>query len=329
MGNLKMKNPWNEINLPQKDVTARRIDPEHELDLYWALDLLGHYLFIFEFSPEENLPPVTLPDLVGIKTFYVQSGNHIAKNRLILLLNDKNNWEIFLSLCNDLLQATRKTQNSSNAVSVILNRLEHWRKFLQINQSGLLTEEKILGLLGELWFLNKYLIPVFGAGQSITFWQGPEGLPYDFNVNESAIEVKCKSGANTPYVRISSADQLCPQLPEMYFFVVTLGKTPKNNADKINLPQLISQIGDALKSEPSAHSQRFYDLLHAIGYIDSDQYLDFSYIVTNEIMFEVIDGFPRVCSKDLHHGISNLTYSISLLDCAPFEKWPDWMQGIK
>jgi len=178
-------------------------------------------------------------------------------------------------------------------------------------------------------FIRNNLIPVFGAGQSIKFWQGPEGLPQDFNVNESAIEVKCQSGATSPYIKISSADQLCPQLPEMYLFVVTLGKTSPETTNAINLPRLIFQIRDSLKSEASEQVERFNDLLHLLGYTDSDPYLDFSYILASEKMFQVTDGFPRICSNELPRGITNLSYSISLLECASFEKWPDWMKTIK
>ena len=324
-----MNNPWSEINLPSKDVSARRIDPAHSLDLFWAQDHLGHYLFIYEFSSEENLPKISLPDLVGIKALYLPANREITKNRLILLLNDKSNWEIFLSLCNDLIQATWRAKKSSIAVQAILSRLEHWREFLKNNRSGILSEEKILGLIGELLFIKDKLIPVFGAGQSIKFWQGPEGLPQDFNVNESAIEVKCQSGATSPYIKISSADQLCPQLPEMYLFVVTLGIASPETTNAINLPKLILQIRDVLKFETSEQVERFNDLLHSLGYVDSDRYLDFNYILTGEIMFQVIEGFPRICSHELHRGIANLSYSISLLECAPFEKLPDWMKGIK
>ena len=184
-------------------------------------------------------------------------------------------------------------------------------------------------MIGELLFIKNNLIPIFGAGQSIKFWQGPEGLPQDFNINESAVEVKCQSGATSPYIKISSLDQLCPQLPEMYLFVVTLGKAALDTENSINLPKLILHIRDALKSEDSEQVERFNDHLHSLGYIDSDRYQDFNYVFAGEKMFQVREGFPRICPQELHRGITNLSYSISLLECAPYEKRPDWMKTIK
>jgi hypothetical protein len=211
----------------------------------------------------------------------------------------------------------------------MLRRLTHWQEFLKNSMSSLLGEEKILGLIGELLFIKNNLIPAFGVGQSVKFWQGPEGLPQDFNVNDSAIEVKCQLGTTTPYIKISSVDQLCPQLPEMYLFVVTLGKTIPDAANSINLPKLTTQIIDILKSDAPEQLERFNDHLLQVGYFESDRYLDFNYIFIGEKMFHVGDGFPRICPRDIPQGIINLSYSIGLSECVQFEKKPAWMEIIK
>lgn len=325
MKEWKMNNPWSVITPPSKDVSARRVDHTHVLDLFWARDHRGRYLFIYEFALVDEILRINLPDLVGIQTAYVPASEHITVNRLVLLLKEQGNWEIFLSLCNDLVQATRQVKNSSAAVQAILRRLVRWQDFLKKNRDDSLTEESIKGLIGELLFIRNYLVPAFGASQAIKFWQGPEGLPQDFNVNSSAIEVKCQSGASLPYVRITSVDQLCPQLPEMYLFVVTLGKTKPEAEDAINLPGLVSNIRTSLELDSSSQIERFNDLLHMLGYLDSERYLAFSYVLVGEKMFQVKEGFPRICSKDIHPGIEYLSYSISLAECDPFENQPDWM----
>lgn len=320
-----MNNPWEKINPPAKDVSARRVDHTHNLDLFWARDQFGHYLFIYEFASIEALPKINLPDLAGIQTAYLPAGGGIANNRLVLMLNEQGNWELFLSLCTDLLQATRQTKTSASAVQIILRRLARWHDFLKKNRNDLLPEEKIKGLIGELLFIKNRLIPAFGPGQAVQFWQGPEGLPQDFNVNDSAIEVKCQSGASSPYVKITSAEQLCPQLPQMYLYVVTLGKTTLETEGAINLPGLVADIRYTLQSNASNQIERFNDLLYITGYIDSDQYLAFSYLLVGESTFEVKDGFPRICTNDTHHGIVKLSYHISLSECEIFAGQPAWM----
>ena len=255
---------------------------------------------------------------------YPLSGE-ITKTRLVLILNDKNDWELFLALCSDLVQATRLSEDTASAVHTILRRLTRWQDFLKKHRSDLLTEEKIKGLIGELLFMKSHLIPAFGAGMAVEFWQGPEGLPQDFNIKSSAIEVKCKLGATAPYVTIASADQLCPQLPEMYLFVVTLGKTVPEDQGAINLPGLVSEVRTALQSENSNRIERFNDLLYVIGYADSDRYLEYSYVLADETMYRVTAGFPRICPDEIHHGIVRLSYDIRLSECDPFVGRPDWM----
>lgn len=322
-----MNNPWENINLPsQNDVSARRIDHTHFLDLFWARDYTGHLLFIYEFPQEKLAATFNLPDLVGIQALYYQSSLSTNVNRLVLRLREQSNWEIFFSLCTDLVEATRQVKNSTSAIQIILRRLARWQEFLKKNRNDLLSEESIKGLIGELWFIKSYLIPIFGTQQAIGFWQGPEGLPQDFNVNSSAIEVKCQLGATTPYIKISSIDQLCPQLPEMYLFVLTLGKTSPETEAAINLPDLVSSIRHEIQLNAPGQIERFNDLLYLVGYVDSDRYIDFSYIVASEKMFFVEDGFPRLCFKDVPSGIVRITYDINLNDCMPFDGCPDWMR---
>lgn len=326
---LKMINPWKEINLPPKDLNAIRIDHTHPLDLFWARDHLGRYLFIYEYSDDNGLKKITFHDLEGIQVALVKATTSCPKNRLVLLLRDEGNWEIFFSLCNDLVQVTRFSSTTQNAIHSILQRLARWQNFLKKSRVDVLTEESIKGLIGELIFLQDFLAPVFGFSQAVKFWQGPEGYTQDFNVNDCAIEVKCQSGASYPSVKISSINQLCPQLPSMFLFVVTLGKASPDAVDVINLPTLITHIRESLQSEETSQLDRFNDLLFMFGYFDMDIYKGFNYILSSSEMYCVRKGFPRICPGDIQEGILNLTYSILLSECAPFIGRPGWLEDNK
>jgi len=323
-----MHNPWDDISPPSDDVSARRIDHNHNLNLFWARDHLGRYLFIFELPRDAVMLQTNLPELAGIQLTYMPAVGK-APARLVLVLNEKGNWEIFLALCNDLVHATRECRSTQEAVQSLLRRLGRWQDILKKQRTGLLSEEQIKGLIGELLFLRDSLIPIFGAAQAVKFWQGPETLPQDFNVNDCAIEVKCQSGNSQPKIRISSAEQLCPQLPEMYLAVVTLGRTPPETSESINLPLLVDQIRQKLDSSSPASLERFNDLLYMVGYLDSDRYCAFSYLLANREMYHVSEGFPRVVPDDLPHGVTHLTYSIDLSECEPFKGAPDWMEELK
>jgi hypothetical protein len=316
-------NPWQDIQPPSEDVSARRIDSAHPLDLFWARDHIGQYLFICEADSGRTLSKSDIPELVGIIAEFLTLNN---KTRLVLVLNEQANWEIFHALCCDLVQATRKADDFSVAFSIILRRLHRWHDFLKKAKTGLLPEEQIKGLIGELLFIKQHLAPSLGIESAVKYWIGPEGAPQDFNINECAVEVKSQSGASLPYVKISSADQLCPQLPSMYLYVVTLGRSDAENPDAVNLPVLKHDICSVLEVSSPQALERFNDLLFGLGYCDFDKYLDFSYVLSDEMMFEVGEGFPRICPQDLHEGVVKLTYNISINDCLPFMRWPEWLE---
>lgn len=324
-----MTNPWSLIEPPAQDLNARRIDHTHPYDMFWAKDHVGHYLFLYEFPKNRgDVRQLELPDLAGIKAQYVPAQTGSLRNQFALILNDPQDWELFYSLCSDLVGATRQAATPQSALQAVLRRLARWHEFLRAGRSELLSEEKVKGLIGELLFLKKHLIPAFGPGDAVRFWQGPEGAPQDFTALECAIEVKCQSGGTRPYVRISSEFQLCSQFPELYLFVVTLGKGTVDLPGTVTLPGLVADIKTALASASYDQIERFNDLLYSVGYIDLDAYLNFIYIVTDESMYRVGPGFPRVCHDTLPHGLAHVTYDLDLLACAQFTGRPSWMETI-
>ena len=322
----KINNPWNEIQPPQDDVNARRVDHTHPLDLFWAKDSLGRYLFIYEFPEAVSIAKNNLPEIQGLQIEIFSTPNKPVKKRLILLLKETENWEIFLALCNDIIHSTRAVRDGSWATQIFIRRLKRWQDFLKKGRKEILSEDEIKGLIGELIFLRNYLTPSFGLEHAVRFWQGPEDLPQDFNVNDSAVEIKCQSGGSSPTIHISSADQLNSQLHELYLFVVTLGKTPPEAENAVNLPLLITELRDGIELNAPTVLERFNDLIYLTGYIDSDLYLDFSYILSKVTSYIVTDEFPKICRPDIHPGIVRVSYTLSLDECTPFIQYPDWME---
>ena len=323
-----MFNPWDQIKTPEKNILSRRVKSDHPLNLFWAKDQYGFFLFVYSFDSSEDLPD-KLPLLNGISIHLVEPVESVSKNQMLVLkLNEKTDWQIFLSLCNDLVSATSNFEHSKKSTKVILRRLMRWQEFLQQKRPSLLPERVIKGLIGELLFVTNHLSPAFGLPQAIHFWQGPDDLPQDFNVENCAVEVKCQLGTTSPKVKISSADQLCTQLPNMFLHVITLGKTNADDENSINLPNLIAKIRYELEIDSASSLERFNDLLYQTGYIDSDEYLQYSYILASEETYQVKKGFPRICTEDLPLGVDRVTYDISLLDCAPFTASPEWMDNL-
>jgi hypothetical protein len=323
---ILMNNPWEKVSIPAHDVFSRRVDPIHPLDLFWARDSYERFLFIYEFVSSESLPD-KFPLLNGIEVRLLTPEQHHGSNyMLLLILKDKKDWQIFSSLCNDIIASTREVEKNNQATGIILRRLKRWQEFLQKSRSELLSEKEIKGLIGELFFIVKHVSPAFGIGQAVQFWQGAENMPQDFNIENCAVEVKCQLGTTAQSVHISSVEQLCTQLSKMYLYVVTLGKTDAEAENVLNLPNLISRIRRELETAAPSSQERFNNLIYQTGYVDLEEYYEYSYLLSAEQMFSVEPGFPRICPSDLLPGIDRLTYDINLLDCEPFTAIPAWMQ---
>jgi hypothetical protein len=319
-----MNNPWEKIVVPASDVHARRVDPGHAEDFFWALDHSGDYLFIFRSKPGQQMPE-RYPALAGISLDSTpEPSSH--RQRLILRLRERKDWELFLSLCQDLVAATRAKGVTEAAVpSVILRRLTRWRDFLSVERLGLLSEREIKGLIGELFFLSTHLAGYRGIGLAVKCWEGPTEAPQDFCIGDTAVEVKCQLGTTAARVGISSEQQLFSQLPFSYLYVVTLGKV-EHGPDSLNLLDMTIAIRERLAVEAPDALEYFNDLVYETGYRDDEAYRDFSYLIAGQQMFEVRDGFPRLGPDSIPGGVERVRYEIDLTACEPFSGTPEWVR---
>lgn len=321
-----MKNPWDQIKKPKVDFNVRLVGESHPLRLYWGRDTQGRYLFIFVSAPETILDRKSLPNLSGISVAVASSASDC---KLVLILNDTVNWELFYSLCEDLVLATSRTEKDSHGIIIILRRLSRWQAFLRREHPGILSDEAIKGLVGELLFLMDKVAQSFSWEESVSFWKGPEDAPQDFAVHDAAVEVKCQSGGSKPSVRISSAEQLTPQLPKGFLAVYTIASADPGNPEAFTLNRLVSEIRRKLHCESENTRERFEDMLYLSGYTTREEYDDAFFMRIALKCYQIVEGFPRIEMAAIPDGIEHLSYALRLESCAPFEGAPDWWGGRK
>lgn len=319
---MAMNNPWNAIATPKSDISASRIEPEHPFDLFWGRGINGNYLFLCELS-DSCLDGQELPTLEGVQALVIDSNGP----KLVLELTSKEDWELFHALCVDLVNATRSLGHIDSVPSVILRRLRRWQEFLKRQGRRLLSISELMGLFGELLFLRDELIPAVGTELAISSWQGPLGYPQDFNLGKCAVELKCRSGATAPSIRISSAEQLCPELPVFYLHVYTVGKGG-DPLESLSVPEITSSIRNMLSRVDYSFSEQFEDLLHAVGYVDLPEYDSSRFTVVASKSYLVDGGFPRIEIGEISSDISKVSYTISLINCAPYISRPDWKEFV-
>ena len=123
------KNPWEGM----KPARRRRVSEIYDkFECYWVTDYDGKYGYLIE-SNEVLGEPQKLIELMGITI----SINTDKTFNLILFLEEKENWEIFLDICNNLSSVAIRQRNAQTFMSAIQIRLARWQKILlnKINKS--------------------------------------------------------------------------------------------------------------------------------------------------------------------------------------------------
>ena len=70
-----------------------------------------------------------------------------------------------------------------------------------------MSDTEIVGLLGELLFMDDHMIPQYGVATALASWMGPEKTHKDFSTENMWYEIKTINSGKTT-VRISSLEQL-------------------------------------------------------------------------------------------------------------------------
>jgi hypothetical protein len=316
-----MFNPWSAIETPSADFNVRLVRDDHPLKLFWGLDSKGRYLFAYDAASEGLPRKKNLPSLSGIDLNVVAQG---SRGKLVLIVHDNANWELFHAVCSDLVRATASVKDEATASVILVRRLQRWQELMKKARKDLLTPEEIKGLLAELCLLTTALSASFGHDAAIGSWRGPECAPQDFSIGETAIEVKCQSGASKPMVRISSADQLSPQLPVGYLVVFTFAGRSGSEPEFLTLNTLVARIRHELSAASAATRERFEDLLFMAGFVIREEYDEYCFSIVSVKSFKLGVGFPRIERSVLIEGVESVAYNIRLDACAKFKSIPAW-----
>ena len=166
--------------------------------------------------------------------------------------------------------------------------LLRWQALLSV--SDLLTEERQVGLFGELWMFRR-LLPTLGAATTDA-WTGPSAQAHDFRIGTNEFEVKSTSGSGPMHV-ISGLDQLVPSIG-CRLFILSLQITHAGTGG-ITLAEAITATGEALRPWSGAED-RFLYLLAGLGYKPTDavRYPRRRKLRGQGLLVPVIDGCPRL-----------------------------------
>ena len=313
--------PWRDISAPQaSQINARRVTPATPWGLYWAVDAERNVLLILQHSGTSRRSR-RLPRLRGLRVD-AQPADSGSDERIVIRLTDTEQRDIFLRFCRDIVEATALAQTEEQAVERFLARAWRWHRLLQGGRDKRLGDDEQRGLIGELVVLERHLFPALGALDAVRCWTGPLDAPHDFEISRIHVEAKAR-GSATPRVMISSEHQLESGNAERLFLHVTEVTTAtEGGQDALTVTEIASRIRLALAGRDMAAVEIFEERLAAVGFDWTDDYSDKSWVVGQEAVYEVREGFPRITPAMVPGGVGNVRYMISLPDCEDFRVVP-------
>jgi putative PD-(D/E)XK family protein DUF4420 len=217
--------------------------------------------------------------------------------------------ELFSILLTEMMQGLARDPDHPAVLCVqVLNR---WRELLQREPPGVLGQEALSGLFGELWHMRELarLEPA-----SLAIWLGPKGGRHDFLRGVMALEVKSTSSRlDRPRVfEIHGVDQLRPP-PGGTLHVAAMRLERAHDAGE-SVPDVLDEIA-ALGADRLELTRR--TALLGFDVRDADIYRTIRFHVLEDRMYSVDAGFPRLTASSfvggaLPPGVVNLRYQIDL-----------------
>lgn len=315
----KVNDPWSKIEPPKdkNELNVRRADPSHPLDFWLGRDIQGNYVFYLDANVEASTIKST-PRLSGVTLGLFDTGK--SGCRLVLTLNDKELHDIFGTLCADLMRGTAQLKRMDPAgLKIVISRLLRWQELLERARDNLLSQSRIIGLIGELLLLRDFMLPALPAYDAVQSWRGPFGDEQDFLLTGGIIEVKTQLSTSDEYLSISSESQLDISSGPIMICHQTVYVPSSEEAGAVSLNGLVADLGDRISDTDMSAIQLFETRLIEAGYIRRKEYDRPRWLLNARTFLEVREDFPRLCPPDLAAGIDRVRYRIAVHACKNFE----------
>lgn len=299
-----MNNPWLQLDR----LNRIRVKESIKYNAFWIVDAFNQYGMMIQCD-EDFSQPFREIKLNGIQ---IQLDQTSTPNKLIILLKETKDWEIFLILCNDLISVMK--EHDEDIIVNVMKRLERWQKLLRKSTFKIMSKEEQMGLFSELKILRDTIIPSYGYSTGIHGWVGALGDKQDFLLENLAIEVKSFRMTSGNSVWISSKEQLNSEKNPLYLFACGLNEAGSGET----IADLVKSITEKIENESLL--SEFINKVEEYGYIPEIPQDTLSRFLLEQVSgFEVRDGFPKIALEHVSPLITNMKYSIDLSGCLQFK----------
>lgn len=299
---------WSSLSLPAHGkLSTLRIFEESNYNIYIAKDCNGDYRCLISLSKNPQI--LIKNNKLNINSIKIEltktDGGFFLLNIKLL---DVEMLDIFDYILFVLLTECVTEKEENCFVVNLLTNLKNWQRFMQ-SKRGILSDEKIQGLIAELKFMNDLIEQNLEfSSRIIESWYGPERLQQDFVFENEAVEIKSVGNIDKKTITISSLDQLNANVEKLYLIIYVVTKCDILNAG-IDLNQLIERLESLLSSTDRL---RLREKLLDIGYVKNEKYEDAKYQIRKSNSYLVGEGFPMLTSGLMPNGVVNVKYSIEI-----------------
>lgn len=249
--------------------------------------------------------------------YFSQIGPLKEKNFLVISQIVEDSEEIFERVLQNLVDHILIDEELP-FYTVIYEVLDRWHNFFKRKWDTKLTLEEEMGLFGELYYINRWL--EFYPQEPpliIKDWKGPLKNRIDFVSKNCGVEIKTVAPKIRDEIKISNEMQLelNPVIDKLFLYVL---KVEANGSTGKSLRNMIETIEEQLINRAPSLAVKFMDLLQSIS-VTGEEYDKNYFFVHEELAFDAAEEFPKLTSKNLPTGITNVSYSIDLSHCNSFE----------
>ncbi|MDE0511010.1 MAG: PD-(D/E)XK motif protein [Gammaproteobacteria bacterium] len=308
--------PWDEIQLPDAEYNVRLITGSGVIPLYWGKDTAGHCLFIVELQGDHTEQFRNDSTSVHGISLDLRGFDVSARQGFVLKLEKHVDKDLFLSLCETLVNSLQPVTDSGMALAVTLTHINRWKLFMSGRKSRVLSTEEIRGLFAELQFLRFLYQGRLSEKAAVDAWVGPEGSHQDFIFGNTAVEIKSISGKERSTVRISSGDQLETVCDNLFLLIFRLSAMPES-AQSMSLNTLVRLVEQELNDATAV--EELLRRLAAYGYVDIADYDTPEFVVATQHAYSVEKDFPRLIRSHIPDGIVKVAYDVELEKIATFK----------
>ena len=307
--------PWSKIVQPNAGVmyAALRVDPDNAFDFFWGVDVKSRRLLILKHNYEKvNERP--LPKLEEIEV--VNNQNVDGTGYLIWALEGERHEAIFHKLCLDITKAASQCNTEENAIRQSLERTRQWQRMMR--GISILSRESQMGLIGELLFMERYLLNHFDAEQAVKSWVGPFGSHVDFELGNFKVECKTRSSGTAHEVIVNSELQLELNANFELMLCVYELMEADGHLESFTVPDLAERVRSKIGHLNSLAQELFEERLNLAGLVPKDDYSSFNWMECDEELYRVNNAFPKLVPTEIPNGISKVIYSVNLDFCNEF-----------